>query len=237
MRPTLLAALTLLACAAAWEVRAAALEVSPILVTFEDGGTATTIEMTNHDGAPAAVQARIYRWTQKGDEDALAPTQDVIVSPPIFTIPDGGSQTIRLLLRGGPVAGGARTYRLVLDEVPPAVRRNREIATALRLSLPVFVGADLSGRPALQWRAGRGPDGQTVLTASNPGPAYDRVRAIDVKLPNGSHPKLVSRASNTYILAGDERHWVVQDRSGAPTGPLHLSVTTRIGKSELSLTP
>jgi fimbrial chaperone protein len=237
MRPTLLAALTLLACVPVREVRAAAWDVSPVLVTFDAGETATTIEMTNHSGAPASIQARGYRWTQKGDEDALTPTQDVIVSPPIFTVPDGGLQTMRVLLRGGSAAGGARTYRLILDEVPPAARQNREIAVALRLSLPVFVGADPLGRPLLQWRVGREPGGQTVLSASNAGPGYDRVRAIDVTLSDGSHPKLVSRASNTYILAGDERHWVVQDRSGAPTGPLHLSVTSRTGKSELSLAP
>jgi hypothetical protein len=58
-----------------------------------------------------------------------------------------------------------------------------------------------------------------------------------VTLPDGSHPKLVARARSDYILAGDERHWVVQARAGAPAGPLHLSVTTRTGKSELSLTP
>jgi fimbrial chaperone protein len=237
MRPTLLAALMLLGCAAAREVRAAAFDVSPVLVTFDAGETATTVEMTNHGGAPAAVQARAYRWTQKGNEDALAPTQDVIVSPPIFTVPDGGSQTIRLLLRGRGASGDARTYRLLLVEVPTAKRQNREITVALRLSLPMFVGADTLSRPTLHWRAGRGPDGQTVLTASNAGPGYDKVRTINVTLPDGSHPELASHATNPYILAGDERHWVVQNRAGRPTGPLHLSVTTRTGKSELSLAP
>jgi fimbrial chaperone protein len=227
----------LLACPLAREVRAASLEITPVLVTLAAGQTATTIEVTNHGGAPTAIQARAYRWTQAGDEDALAPTQDIIVSPPIFTVPDGRSQTMRLLLRGGIAAGGERTYRLLLDEVPPANIPNRQIAFTLRLSLPVIVGAASSGRPTLQWRAERGAGGQTVLAASNASAAYDKVRAIDVTLSDGSHPKVVSRGTNAYILAGAERHWVVQDRAGGPGSPLHLSVTSQAGKSELTLTP
>ncbi len=193
--------------------------------------------MTNHGGTPTAIQARVYRWTQAGDEDALTSTQDVIVSPPIFTAPDGGSQTIRLLLRSRIAAGAERSYRLLLDEVPPANPTKGQIAFTLRLSLPVFVAAAASAGPTLTWRAERGADGQTVLTASNAGPAYDRVRAIDVTLSNGSRPKVVSHGSNPYILAGAERHWVVQDRGSGPGGPLHLSVTSLTGKSELTLTP
>ncbi len=238
MRPTLvLAALLLLGCPLASEVQAAALEISPVLVTLAAGQTAATIEVTNRGGAPTAIQARAYRWTQAGDADALAPTQDIIVSPPIFTVADGGSQTMRLLLRGRIAAGGQRSYRLLLDEVPPATARNRQIAFTLRLSLPVIVGDVVAGRPTLQWRAERGPGGQTVLTASNAGPAYDKVRAIGVTLADGSHPKVVSRGTNPYILAGAERHWIVQGRAGGPAGPLHLSVATQAGKSELTLTP
>jgi fimbrial chaperone protein len=236
MRPTLaLAALTLLACPLAREVRAGSLEITPVLITLAAGQTATTIEVTNHGGTPTAIQARAYRWTQAGDDDALTATQDIIVSPPIFTVPNGGSQTMRLLLHGGIAAGGEHSYRLLLDEVPPANTPNRQIAFTLRLSLPVFAAS--SGRPTLQWRTERGAGGQTVLTASNAGSAYDKLRAIDVTLSDGSHPKVVSRGKNPYILAGAERHWVVQDRGSGPGGPLHLSVTSLMGKSELTLTP
>ncbi len=238
MRPTLaLAALMLLAYPFAREVRAASLEITPVLITLAAGQTATAIAVTNHGGAPTAIQARAYRWTQAGDDDALTPTQDIIVSPPIFTVPGGGSQTMRLLLRGGTAAGGERSYRLLLDEVPQANTPNRQVALTLRLSLPVIVGATSSGRPMLQWQVGRDAGGQTVLTASNTGSAYDKMRAIDVTLSDGSHPKVVSRSRNAYILAGAERHWVVQDHGSGPGGPLHLSVTSLTGKSELTLTP
>jgi fimbrial chaperone protein len=239
MRPTLaLAALMLLACPFAHDVRAASLEVNPVLITLAAGQTATTIEVTNHGAAPTAIQARAYHWAQAGDDDTLAPTQDVIVSPPIFTVPGGGSQTMRLLLRGvGTTVGDERTYRLLLDEVPAANTLNRQISFTMRLSLPVFVGGAASARPKLQWRVDHAASGQTVLTVTNTGSAYDRLRAIDVTLANGSHPKVVSRSTTPYVLPGAERHWVVQDHGSGPGGPLRLSVISLTGKSEQTLTP
>jgi fimbrial chaperone protein len=239
MRPILaLAALVLLAFPFAREVRAASLEVNPVLITLAAGQTATVIEVTNHSATPTAIQARAYHWTQTGDDDTLAPTRDIIVSPPIFTVPGGSSQTMRLLLRNVSTAtGGERSYRLLLDEVPAANTLNRQVSFTMRLSLPVFVGGAASAQPRLQWRAEHAANGQTVLTVANTGSAYDRLGAVAVTLANGTHPKVVLRSTTPYVLPGAERHWIVQDQRSGPGGPLHLSVTSLTGKSEQTLTP
>jgi fimbrial chaperone protein len=237
MRPTLALAALLLGGVLARGVQAASLEVSPVIVTLAPGQTATTIATANRGGTPIAIQARIYRWTQTDGEDVLTPTVEIIVSPPIFTLPAGGTQTLRLLLRGGSAAAGERTYRLVLDEVPPAAATNRQVTFALRQSLPVFMDASPSVRPALQWRAERGAGGETTLTATNASPAYDKITALEVALADGSHPKVVSHSTSLYVLSGDAHRWTVQTRGPGPGGPLRVSVTTMNGKSELTLTP
>jgi fimbrial chaperone protein len=213
----------------------ASLAVTPVVVTLAAGQTATTIQVTNHGAGSTAMQARIYRWTQPSNDDVLTPTDDIIVSPPIFTVPEGGSQTMRLLLRGGPRTGGERTYRLLLDEVPPANGQARRVVLALRLSMPVFLDAATPGHPALQWRAERNPGGQTVLTVSNTGTGYTRISTVGVTLSDGSHPKVVSRTPTAYVLAGAAHQWVVED--SRPAGALQLTVTSLSGKSELTLTP
>jgi len=230
-----LAAVALLVGAVAQRCWAGSLEVLPVPILLAGGVTAATVEVTNRGDAPSAIQARLYRWSQSGDTDELAPTQDVIVSPPIFTVPQGGTQTLRLLLRH-PAAGGERTYRLLLDQVPAATGLSRRVAFMLRLSMPVIVGANAAAHSTLQWRAQREPGGQITLTASNTGQDYDQVRAIDVTLANGRPAKATAGGSNPYVLAGAERHWIVQDRGGMG-GPLHVSVTTLTGKHELTLTP
>ncbi len=238
MRPTtVLTTLISLGCLLAAKVEAASLEISPVMVTLAPGQTTATIEVQNRGDSPTAVQTRAYRWTQAGDDDALTETQDIILSPPIFTLPEGASQTVRLLLRGGGRAEGERSYRLLLDQVPPATEGNKQIVIALHVSLPVIAASASSAPPTLRWGAERGAGAETVLTAVNTGQAYDRVGAIDVTLSDGSHPKVVARGANTYILPDARRRWNLGADGGAPAGPLRLSVTTRAGKSDYILAP
>ncbi|MEJ0047461.1 MAG: fimbria/pilus periplasmic chaperone [Rhodospirillales bacterium] len=185
---------------------------------------------------PPRFQARVYAWRQAGDEDPLTPSNDIIVSPPIFTVPVGMAQTVRLLLRARTPGGGERSYRVLLDEVPRADASNNRIEFALRVSLPILIRGPSTKAPVLHWGAARGPGGQIVLTASNSGDVYDRVTALDLTLPSGAHPKIMSRGRNTYVLPGSQRDWDVQ-ASTAETGPLHLTVTTATGKSEQMLSP
>lgn len=229
------AALIALGCLFSGHVQAASLEVSPLTVSLAPGQTAATIEVTNHGGTPAALQARAFSWSQAGDEDRLAPTQEIILSPPIFTVPEGASQTVRLLFRDSAGSGGERSYRLLLDEVPPASQRTKQLVIALRISLPVIAASAAATTPALQWRTERGPAGQIVLTATNSGRSYDRVGAIEVTLADGSHPKVVPVSSNSYVLPGAQRHWTVQ--GSVPGERMRLSVTSLAGKSEQTLYP
>jgi fimbrial chaperone protein len=229
------AALIVLGSLLAGKTEATSLQIAPVIVNFAPGQTATTIEVTNRGEAPAAIQSRPYLWSQAGDEDTLTPTQDVILSPPIFTVPAGASQTVRLLLRGGTADGPERSYRLLLDEVPPANTGNKQIAMALRVSLPIIVASASSTPATLQWRAERGPSGETELTAVNSGHTYDHVNLIEITLADGSHPKVIPRGKNPYILPSATRHWIVQGHAGA-LGPMQLKVLTQAGKSEQTLT-
>jgi fimbrial chaperone protein len=237
MRPTpVLAALFAFGCLQAETLQAASLEILPVIVVLAPGQATATIEVTNHGDNPVAIQTRPYSWTQTGDADTLTPTEEIILSPPIFTVPAGASQTMRLLLRGGSEASGERSYRLLLDEVPLANTGNKQIDIALRVSMPVMVSTGSPAPELLQWRAERSPNGQTELTAVNPGKIYDRVSTIEVTLADGSRPKVIASGANSYVLPGAQRHWIVQTRSTAPRGAVHLSVTTQGGKSEHILT-
>jgi len=215
---------------------AAALEISPVAISLARGQGATTIEIRNRGDAPTAIQVRAFAWSQAGDEDILTPTTQIILSPPIFTIPAGGSQTLRLLLRGGTAGAGEGSYRLLLDEVPAATSGGQQITIALRASLPVIVASAVSAPSALEWRADRDRLGDLVLSATNAGQAYDAARAVTVTLADGTRRNAVPRGANPYILPGARRHWVVEGHDAAE-GMLRLSATTRDGKSEQVLAP
>jgi fimbrial chaperone protein len=213
---------------------AASLEISPVVINLAPRQTSATIEVLNRGGDPVAVQARAFVWSQTGDDDTLTPTKDIIVSPPIFTIPEGSSQTVRLLLRnaGAGVGGRDHSYRLLLDEVPAANSDSKQLVVALRLSIPVMAHA-VAAVSALKWQMEHTPDGQIVLKAINTGNAYALVSAMEITLSDGSHPKAAPRGKNPYVLPGAERRWIVEGR-GAP-GALRLNLTTQAGRTDQTL--
>jgi fimbrial chaperone protein len=225
-----LAGILSLASLLAAGAQATSLEITPVAVHLVPGMRATIIEVANRGGAAAAIQLRAYAWTQDGDKDVLVPTQDIILSPPIFTLPKDGSQTIRLMLRRAAPGAGERTYRLLIDEVPATGGKAQQVLVAMRVSLPLIVGASAPRARALQWRAKRGPAGSVTLSATNGGTAFERVQSIAVAAPDGSARAVTTTATNSYVLAGAERQWVVQSARSA--NALRLSVTTRNGKSE-----
>ncbi len=239
MRPiTALAAVILAGGIPAGRAQAAELEIAPVLLTLAPGQSSATIELRNNGKAPVAIQARAFAWTQLADDDVLTPTQEVILSPPIFTVAAGASQTLRLLLRGNRPAGGPdRSYRLMLEEVPTVGTGNNGVVVALRVSLPVFAASAAQPPPVLTWQAARAPDGQVMLTAINSGQSSTRVNAMSVTLPDGSHPKIIAKGKSPYILPGVQRRWTLEAPGGAPGAPVRLRITTPAGTTEEALTP
>jgi fimbrial chaperone protein len=225
-----LAGATALACLPPGEARATSLEITPVAVHLVPGAKATTIEVANRGGVPAAIQLRAYAWSQDGNKDGLTPTQDILLSPPIFTLGTDRSQTIRLMLRRGASAAGERTYRLLIDEVPATNPKAQQVQVAMRLSLPLIVGSVPPKTRALQWRAMRGANGQVTLSATNVGSAFERVQSIAVTTADGSAQTAATDAANSYILAGAERRWTIP--AAANARQVRISVTTRTGTSE-----
>ncbi len=229
-RTSVLASLIWLGCLLSGEARATSLEITPITVHFVPGTNATTIEIANRGGVAAAIQLRAFAWRQDGNKDVLTPTQDIIISPPIFALATDGSQTIRLMLRRTASAAGERTYRLLIDEVPPANFTPQQVAVAMRLSLPLIIGSAAARERPLQWRAARQPNGRIMLSATNSGSAFERVQSLSVTTADGREQAVSTTATNSYVLAGAQRQWVVSAADNARE--LKLSITTRTGQSE-----
>ncbi|MFN3630089.1 MAG: SNF2-related protein, partial [Casimicrobiaceae bacterium] len=70
------------------------------------------INLQNLGERPVYGQVRVFAWDQRNGEDVLTPTDELVASPPIIEVGAKGSQTIRLVRKGGAAGSGAeRTYR------------------------------------------------------------------------------------------------------------------------------
>ena len=75
------------------------LTVLPVNIELAAGQMATSLTVINHGGSETSVQVRAFDWKQPNGAEQLTPSDVVLVSPPIATIPAGGTQVVRLLLR------------------------------------------------------------------------------------------------------------------------------------------
>lgn len=128
---------------------AATLSVYPLKLRIAPGRLADTVTLGNEGARPVTVEARLFRWQYEppvdGSMDArelLTPTTELLATPPVFTVPPGGSRVVRVgRLSGGALPPTETGYRIELAEVPDEAAKPLEggARTVLTLSLPVFI--------------------------------------------------------------------------------------------------
>jgi fimbrial chaperone protein len=211
-----LAVLAVLACTTA--AAKGHLQARPTLVELAPQAAAGRLILANSGDAPVAAQVRVFSWDQVDGDDRLTPATDVVLSPPIASIPAGAEQVVRLVRTGPPATGHDRTYRLVVDELPgnPAAP-NTAVSVRLQYVLPLFVRADGAAPPALACRVLA-----ATLRCVNSGgqPAQlGRSQLVD----GGGHALPLSAGLFGYVLPGRERRWALEaSRLASLDGPLRL---------------
>ena len=135
-------------------------------------------------------------------EDRLTPTRDVLVSPPVFTMPGDSSQLVRVALRQAAASQQELSYRLILTEVPQQASPDfTGLNVALRLSLPIFVAPPAAASPTLEWTGARNADGTIMIIARNTGNAHARVLNFSV-VPAASPAAAIPQDVAAYVLPG-----------------------------------
>jgi fimbrial chaperone protein len=198
-----------------------------VRLTLPAGASSTSLSLENTGDEAVLVQAQLMAWSQNDGKDVLTPSQDLVVSPPIFTVQPGRAQTVRIGLLRPANAEREVAYRLFLQEVPRPPRPGEPaVSVALRLGLPVFLQPKGGGGPQLAWRAQR--DGGAVkLTLANGGNAH--VQVLDCKLHSQDGSLLAEEQLGGYVLAGQTRSWLIKLREPLTGGRLKVTAQTSSG--------
>ncbi|HEY0012565.1 MAG TPA: fimbria/pilus periplasmic chaperone [Allosphingosinicella sp.] len=207
MRNRIIAALLAAAAATAavpGAAQAGSLSVDPIRLEITQGRRTATLRVRNQEQAPVTIRAYALAWSQVDGEDRYEDSSAVIVSPPIFTIPAGGTQLIRVGLRTP--SADARAFRLMVEEVPQA-SPGGGVQVALRLNLPLFAMMNAGTAAELGWAASRGADGRWTVEAVNNGAHYVRVEPAAAEAATGVD--FDNAANLGVVLPGSRRRWVI----------------------------
>ena len=203
-----LAGAALLASAAAC---ASGLQVSPVSIEVPATQNAEGLWLSNTGDTPVRAQVRVFRWTQANDADQLAPTKDLLASPPMIELAVGERQLIRAIrLDAPPTDGAEQTYRLIIDELPSQDPQRKGLQYVLRYSVPVFVqpaGAPAS-EPQLQWALQR-EGGKTLLEVANSGGTHAQLADVTYIDPAGQRTT-VAPGLLGYALPGARMRWALK---------------------------
>lgn len=204
----LLTAALLSASFAALPACASTVVIWPVDPTLKPGEQATALWLENKGDKPVTLQVRSFDWAQPQGDDTLTPQNDVVVSPPIATVPAGKRQLVRIIRRN-PAAAGApeKAYRLLIDEVPtqpapgdPAAASAR-LAVQMRYSIPLFTyTADPAAQKvALVSRTVATNEGR-VIEIRNAGTLHARL--TDLRIVTGTQERMIKAGLNGYVLPG-----------------------------------
>ena len=216
---------------------AASLGISPVRVELSPATPTAALTLRNGGDEPTVVQVRAVAWSQNGGEDVYEPTNEVIVSPPIFTVAAKGAQVVRVGLRRAPDARRELSYRIFLQEVPgPPQPGVTGVQMALRIGLPVFVKPVQPAKATLNWRIGREAGGALRVVAANPGEMHVQVIGFKLLGPSAAPdaPPLASHESGGYLLPSQSREWRIEPRPGLPVDTTRLRVLAHTDAGELS---
>lgn len=219
----------LLACT--W-AQAGTFVVNPVRATLSAGQQVAALTVRNDGAEPTVVQLEVVSWSQQDGQDVYTPTRDVLATPPIFTVPPGGSQVVRVGLRRSTDPQRELTYRLYLQEVPPPPKPGFQgLQVALRIGVPVFVLPPVPVKPVLRWQVSRTPQGQLKVSLTNSGDAHIQVANFKL-VPAGGKP-LPTRQVAAYVLPGQSRDWLVEAAPAPPPGAtVRVSAQTDAGDAE-----
>lgn len=203
-------------------VHAASLQVTPISVDFGVRDQSRSLWLSNTGSTELRAQVRVYVWTQESGQDKLEPTREVVASPSMVSIPPKGRQLVRLVRLDAAPSGVERSYRLLVNELPPS--GGKQEASGLRFllqySIPVFIAplqaagedakqADGDESGTLRVSLKKRKDGEFLFTAVNSGGRRYKIADLEGQGPSGNRIVLAQGLLG-YVLAGQSRSWVLK---------------------------
>lgn len=209
--------------------RPGALNVDATSLALSRAKMSGAIRVESHKDAPDLVQVHVYAWSQRDGQDELAPTDDLIGLPLVFTIPPNGAQTVRVGIRGALGGPQEMAYRVIVGEVATDARVRSGLETRLAFNFPVYVAPLEPPNRSLQWNVQRLDQRHLRVSVQNTGNVHVAIQHLD--LSDGARgAKLAELDARQSVLAGRQWSWTVATTAAViPSDPVLIEAATDAG--------
>lgn len=216
---------------------AASLIVRPTRITITEDQPVVAVDIQNTGATETVLQLQIMAWSQQEGDDVYTEAEELglIVCPPMFTIPAGETQIVRIALddieRDWNREG---TFRLFIQEIPPEPSEDTTaVQVAVRIGVPIFLSPAKVTQPPLAWSVeDRGGEGLWA-TARNDGNVHALVSGVRLQTGDQVH---FQTSTHRYVLPGATVTWRLDTSApfegSLPSSPLQLIVATDQGPYE-----
>ena len=223
----LIAALSVLLMSLPVESRAGSFHVSPVLVELSSQEKSSVLRVENNGQTTVTIQLHVMAWAQKDGKDQLAPTRELIATPPIFNLKAGTTQLIRIGILRKVDPEKELSYRLILEEIPPPPAPDfKGLQVALRIGLPVFIKPDTSAQQQLKFAIERLDAESLWLTITNQGLAHMQLFGLKLYPEAKADSVLATHDVSLSLLPGQERRLLLKQIAPLePNAPLNAAQT------------
>jgi fimbrial chaperone protein len=191
-------------------LEASTFQINPTRISLSKIQSVAVLTVRNESEPARIMQLQVMSWEQQDGENRYEATRELLATPPIFTIPPGGAQIVRVGLRRQPDKLRELSYRLFLQEVPIESASTAEVKVTLRFGIPVFVAPlEKSTHPLLEWRIVSTPDKTLRIEATNHGRIH--VQVTEFSLQDATNQAILAEyKSMDYLLPEQSRVWLIQ---------------------------
>lgn len=197
------------ALVAAAPASAEGLEVVPVQVNLNRATPNALVSVKNDGAEETRYQIELFAWGQsRTGSMELAPSKDLVFFPALFALKPGEQRNLRVGADPNGFAPVEKTYRIFIQELPPAQRASSTngIRVLTRIGIPVFLDpvGPAAGKPELLSVAA----GQSKISFDLRNSGTIHVRPTSVKaVARNSAGEVVAdhRWDGWYLLAGGER--------------------------------
>lgn len=219
--------------------QAADLSINPVRVTLDSPEDIGMIRMANQGSEPVVLQASVKDWSIENGKDRYRDTEQLIVTPPVFTIEPGERQIVRLGLENPSPASTEQAYRIYFEESParpaedgPDDTAPTQVRINLRIGIPLFIAAEGETQRYTMWQTSLDADQRMHVRGENRGNKHLRVSRVTALDDSGA--VLAEQEGLAYLLAGSQREWVL-DLSDNDAEPSLVRIQTEEGIVETPL--
>jgi fimbrial chaperone protein len=203
---------------------AGAFSISPVRIHMTPRERVVAVSITNEGETEVALQADVYTWEQSEDgTDALKPTEELLLAPPIIRLAPKARQVVRLALLRPADPERQLTYRLIVREVPELTQpkdQTLQVPITLALSMPVFITPPNAKR-RVECEVQR-PEAQVLgARCANLGNAYAQVRGVIFRR---DETELARFEGGAYVLPGAHKFMRVESGSPPPPGAAQMDI-------------